>query len=345
MKRLFAILLAALMIMSVLAACKSSKKTGGTDNSATAATTSDTSSAETTASGTQEPSLPTTTASGAAEPPPTTETGGPADAMEVLINGYLDLIVGNTLMSEIADYEEHEHRLIRAHQKEFDAIVALGQAALPVLDKMIRTIQKESWELYQQNREHYYEKYSFLDVREIIMCQAVYSLDPGRYNKSSTSPDGKIMLIATVHSLFPHVYGQIYWEYIIVDVESGETLFTVEIESGDIDMYWSPDGQYAAVSYRQGRWYYVEIIGVEQKRLLNLPSRFDLIEATGNSVYDLIVMYWFGKWNGNGTAEVVFDSFPLDHGFSGSYIFDLANESIVSVSHEFYDYREDNENN
>lgn len=203
------------------------------------------------------------------------------------VNSYLDEIVSNP--SEYTDEREY----INAHPEAFSAIVALGDSALPGLDRAAGGVQYEN---------------SADNCRKYVAMAAKYAIKPELYDLVYTSPDGRAQLKLsplTFHTLWEPFTG-ITYALSITDTESGASLipenFVCEV-SGDFEVFWSPDGRYAALSQGYRHLFTSLIIfDVRTSKLTDLSDRAAIQSALGqellvldsdtNNTYDRLHCYF-----------------------------------------------------
>ena len=245
-----------------------------------------------------------------------------ADTLDIAekIEEYLDIIT--------ADGEEFdsEKQFIEAHPDEFAGIVALGEEALPYLNKLAA----QYYEAYNTDR------YS----RSIIAMAAAYEIDPGLYDRIYLSPDGNYMLNATVAEFFKagDPFTGIIYDLSLVECGTGEVKASIK-SSAYIDVEWSPDSRYAAVSDKlsvtDDDLFYgmTAVFDVQNENVKYMPYGKFLSALLGvlNRQLDICAYdIWFGDWVCEGCVEIDYRVIT-DSGrkaVTGRYIYDLVNEKI-----------------
>ena len=196
----------------------------------------------------------------------------------------------------LADYNvfDDEQYYIDARPEAFAAIVALGEDAIPYLDNI-----SIGFVPYDSSVENY---------RRIMAMAAKYAIKPELYDLVYTSPDGRAQLKLsplTFHTLWEPFTG-ITYTLSITDTESGASLipenFVCEV-SGDFEIFWSPDGRYAALSQGYRHLFTSLIIfDVRTSKLTDLSDRAAIQSALGqellvldsdtNNTYDRLHCYF-----------------------------------------------------
>ena len=125
---------------------------------------------------------------------------------------------------------------IDAHPEAYSAILALGDAALPYLQKVIT----ETSPLFT-NRIH-------------MAKTAAYAIDPALYDIVTESPDGAYRLTLKVQSFFSSHIAEIGTEYggmLLTDTASGAELFRKQ--ANEVLWYpeiaWSSDSRFAVITH------------------------------------------------------------------------------------------------
>ena len=123
---------------------------------------------------------------------------------------------------------------ITAHPKAYDAIVALGDAALPYLQQIVAETPLRT-------------------PHRIRMAQTLaHAIDPDLYDTVSTSPDGTVQLSIDAADFFyvSDETGIFYKDITLTDAVSGEVLAKSETESiCHPEITWSPDSRYAVIHH------------------------------------------------------------------------------------------------
>lgn len=225
-----------------------------------------------------------------------------------------------------------EWEYIDAAPEAFDAIIALGQTALPYLTDLGKNVQ-----MYDSSPENY---------QRILARYAAYTIQPERYNLMYPSPDGKCVLTwepVTFMTMVDPFMGTTY-KVSVIDVETSEVLVAGKIVPPDVEAshYWSPDSRYVAVSvgYRHSfRDVYVfDTVGAECIRLPNEEDLEALLESeltyydVENDVEFSYVHILFEAWGEDTiTARIMLSSAVGGGAEIGTYTYDLAKRETTQL--------------
>jgi hypothetical protein len=164
------------------------------------------------------------------------------DDIAVLINKNLDII--------LTDYKSDEQKNIDAHPNEFAEIIALGEAALPYLNDIVKKFN-----------DYYFSKDYYNTYRCVMAMKAAYTSKPELYDIDYPSPDGKYILKAGIYSFLDYIYNstvQLEKNISIIDCETGNVLFLSNMIYTNLSVGWSLDSRYAIISSGHFR-YFTEI--------------------------------------------------------------------------------------
>jgi hypothetical protein len=244
-----------------------------------------------------------------------------AESLEDMINRNIGIIThGASLHSVSNDIENRfEHGLLDAHPDAFAEIVALGEAALP-----------------------YLEGIGSGGLRRVIARAAIYAINPEPYDLISMSPDGKHTIKSTVLSFtaFGITYdGVIYDPALLIDNTTGEVIWRDEYSSYGYHVNWSPDSQYAAITFPTRRTCRVSILDTQTLEYITPPHFSELYDVI--DVYALLSEYYwqeyfyFSEWVTDNKAKIGFpvrdkciNSFEITECW---YVFDLTTRNIIDV--------------
>jgi len=249
----------------------------------------------------------------------------PIDAIEELINYNLDILTaGDYSVFSTPD-------IIDDHPDEFAAIVALGEIAIPYLDAII-------------------VNYTYLDgdigyKRMIIAMHVKYAIKPELYDLVFTSPDGKYAVKASVYSfakIGTHTAGTDYCDVRLVDCATDSVIVTSRWDIyNNIEVEWSPDCRYAAISYGDGRYFdLTDVFDVRNAKYIVL-TRDSEVETI---IWDDLdarfdnTMFYFNEWIADDKIKITIalvNSYMQE--LSGWYIYDLVENEIVDIDYHYID--------
>ncbi len=151
----------------------------------------------------------------------------PYDDISRTVSEQLDILMNVPNAYSAKDY-------IDVHPEAYDAIVSLGDAALPYLKQIVDETPRRM--LYR-----------------IRMAQTLaHAIDPDLYDTVSISPDGTVQLAIDADDFFytSAETGIFYKDVMLTDAASGEVLANAETELiCHPDISWSPDSRYAVINH------------------------------------------------------------------------------------------------
>ena len=232
--------------------------------------------------------------------------------MEIIINGYDSLF--------------YEPGAAEAFPVEFGQIVALGESAFPHLDKIIEDNNK--------NRH------------ESLAMYLKYSIKPELYELNFPSPDGKYAVKADVDSFFVQNLNRNGIRYInrrITPNSDDSALHVLKGVESNIEVEWSPDSRYAAISHGHYHLYfYTDVYNTVNMEYIELPKKEELekllkYELVFNGDESGIIFdrsyFRFSEWVEKDKIKIYITlSSSIGGGFSiGWYTYDLAERKIVDT--------------
>ncbi|MBQ2709789.1 MAG: hypothetical protein IJF67_16065 [Clostridia bacterium] len=230
-----------------------------------------------------------------------------------------------------------EKEIIAVNPAAFDAIVALGEKALPYLAE----VRKNAPLTYNAD---------IADVeRHIVTMAAEYAIEPDLYNKYYPSPDGKRSVklhIENVSSILSPEIGLLYGASVI-DHASGDVLVATENAWYSSTVSWSDDSRYAVI-YEDGFRYFTlpTVLDIERGKVIPLPyEHLNALAMEHDSIENFSGFYGthlhITDWPTADTMKVEFTCVlsavyieGRPHGYTGFYIYDLAAEKIISLEYE-----------
>lgn len=246
------------------------------------------------------------------------------------VDHYLDL-----LMPDVESYSDMQS-VRDKHPEVFDALVALGEDAVPLLQERGQGIRAT----YDSTPENF---------RRMLACTMAQAISPQLYQTDYPSPDGKYAVRAEVDSHFTRwdpFLGTVY-TLSLVDLTSGETLashgsgHSLENASVGFDrppFLWSEDSRYAV--YESGYRHYftsVSLFDTVQGKIVLLPGEEELEALIGeNLIYtedDFTaeqVHCHFAAWYGDCIKIDVLLKSTFGGGAEiGYYIYDIYFDQII----------------
>ena len=246
------------------------------------------------------------------------------------VDHYLDL-----LMPDVESYSDMQS-VRDKHPEVFDALVALGEDAVPLLQERGQGIRAT----YDSSPENF---------RRMLACTMAQAIAPQMYQTDYPSPDGKYAVRAEVDSHFTAwdpFLGTVY-TLSLVDLTSGETLashgsgHSLENASVGFDrppFLWSEDSRYAV--YESGYRHYftsVSLFDTVQGKIVLLPGEEELEALIGeNLIYtedDFSaeqVHCHFAAWYGDCIKiDVLLESNFGGGAVIGYYIYDINFAQII----------------
>ena len=246
------------------------------------------------------------------------------------VDYYLDL-----LMPDVESYSDVQS-VRDKHPEAFDALVALGEDAVPLLQERGQGIRAT----YDSTPENF---------RRMLACTMAQAISPQLYQTDYPSPDGKYAVRAEVDSHFTRwdpFLGTVY-TLSLVDLTSGETLashgsgHSLENASVGFDrppFLWSEDSRYAV--YESGYRHYftsVSLFDTVQGKIVLLPGEKELEALIGeNLIYtedDFTaeqVHCHFAAWYGDCIKiDVLLKSTYGGGAVIGYYIYDINFSQII----------------
>ncbi|MCI8388170.1 MAG: hypothetical protein HFE63_06880 [Clostridiales bacterium] len=237
-----------------------------------------------------------------------------------IINKNLDILIDGS------DSFNSEQQFIDAHPDEYNAIISLGEDALPYLAEISSTFK--AYDISVENNRG-------------IMARAIeYAIMPELYDRVYTSPDGKYMIKAEVATFFGAVWGggwtTQYGRFSVIDVSSDEVIVSVnEIDDYDyctmFEVSWSPDGRYAAVEYSDGRFYTkTAVFDIAGADLILLPRDAEIKQLV-SAEYDIDHPdYYVLEWLDGGKVKIsIYFRCGIVSETDGWYVYDLEARKIV----------------
>ena len=309
LKKFIAFILTLTAIVSILASCAIS---GDSDVSS--------SSNNSTLS---ENSIATSKETSSSETSSETSNEESSDSMTLLINGYFDIILDGIDRLDFGSYE-NEAGLAEKYPSQTAELVNLGEAAFPVLDDIISE--------------------SIILTRRAFAEYIKYKIKPELYDLDYPSPDNKYSIKASVHTfLYTGSTAKIYGDINLVDNTENKVIAMSDISDVEINVNWSTDSKYAAVTSGFATQYYfkTDIFDLQNSKLIKLPSYKDIGEFTGtNSKYSDYngVQFNFSEWLTDNKVKI--DIYTIISGLSGGvgkgwYVYDLKTNKIVDDHYVF----------
>ena len=246
------------------------------------------------------------------------------------VDHYLDL-----LMPDVESYSDVQS-VRDKHPEVFDALVALGEDAVPLLQERGQGIRAT----YDSTPENF---------RRMLACTMAQAISPQLYQTDYPSPDGKYAVRAEVDSHFTRwdpFLGTVY-TLSLVDLTSGETLASHgsghSLENAYVGFdrppfLWSEDSRYAV--YESGYRHYftsVSLFDTVQGKIVLLPGEEELEALIGeNLIYtedDFTaeqVHCHFAAWYGDCIKiDVLLESNFGGGAVIGYYIYDINFAQII----------------
>ncbi len=249
------------------------------------------------------------------------------DEMKAVINENLDILMSDS------DGFYSEKEFIDAHPDAFENIIALADVALPYLN-----------EIADENQYTYSED----TIKNCLIAKAAaYVIKPDIYDVMLPSPDEKYKIIATRagFSMLANEY-QEYNDIRLLNCLTGlteEILECSDICVRNIDVEWSSDSQYAAISFGMtGYNRDIIIVDVKNKKFHKLPTIDEIKHTVSDedpSVNNLESYYRYvidiDDWliNDNEIIQFVFAlSDPNDsNAVIGYFTYDLIENKILNI--------------
>ncbi len=255
----------------------------------------------------------------------------PADTdLAAAVDHYLDL-----LMPDVESYSDVQSVRDR-HPEVFDALVALGEDAVPLLQERGLGIRAT----YDRSPENF---------RRMLACTMAQAISPQLYQTDYPSPDGKYAVRAEVDSHFTawDPFLSTAYTLSLVDLTSGETLASLggghSLENAYVGFdrppfLWSEDSRYTV--YESGYRHYftsVYLFDTVQGKIVLLPGEKELEALIGeNLIYtedDFTaeqVHCHFAAWYGDCMKIDVLLKSTFGGGAEiGYYIYDIYFDQII----------------
>ena len=199
----------------------------------------------------------------------------PEPTVNTMTEAEIKAVIDENLDILLTDGDEYysEKEFIDAHPEAFEAIVALGEAALPYL--------KEIGDQYGYNGGDFSK-----NNRCFLAKAAEYVIKPDLYDMVVPSPNGKYAVKIIVNSFvgLNDPFSGIYYHLNLIDIETEANiimikdtfLFSWSIYS-ELPIEWSPDSKYVAIE--QGYRHYftvVTVLDVQRADDIILPGEEDV---------------------------------------------------------------------
>jgi len=247
-----------------------------------------------------------------------------SSAVEQTVNKNLDILISDIGASKT------EKDYISAHPEAFDAIVSLGEDAIPYLKSAASNHNTES------------------DRRKMAMA-AAYAIKPELYDLVYPSPDGIHSIVLRVESFFHFIYHKdqatSYGRADLVD-ENGTVLCSADLVDQDLNAYdsitldWNPERTYVAIKlsgfFRQG----VRIMDIKNTVSVDLPSMNEKIAPIAAPDVDWsnadtfkvnINNTYFDKWLDNNSAKIRFEYSTSVCYIEGTYVLNFKTGEITEL--------------
>lgn len=230
--------------------------------------------------------------------------------IETEIYKKLDIIISTPNASSNSD------DYIKAHQTEYEEIIAMGDAALPYLYSI--------WEVDS-------------GLRGMIALTAMINMRPEINIHAAQSPDGKyraetkgIDFDIQISGLYPAE------EIRIIEWDTQKVAWSVMPGYLDTNFAWSPDSRYIAISYMARIYRETIVIDTYDMSLANIPQMNELWPLIGSfsepkadradPCFSII------EWVNDTNIRISFKWIDKDENeYIGEYVYDLANEQIVEL--------------
>ena len=199
----------------------------------------------------------------------------PEPTVNTMTEAEIKAVIDENLDILLTDGDEYysEKEFIDAHPEAFEAIVALGEAALPYL--------KEIGDQYGYNGGDFSK-----NNRCFLAKAAEYVIKPDLYDMVVPSPNGKYAVKIIVNSFvgLNDPFSGIYYHLNLIDIETEANIIMIKdtflfpwFIYSELPIKWSPDSKYVAVEEGY-RYYYtvVKILDVQKADYINLPDKEDV---------------------------------------------------------------------
>jgi len=164
---------------------------------------------------------------------------------------------------------------------------------------------------------------------------AQYIIKPELYDLVFPSPDGRYAVKASVYSFLNcgiNVSGIDYYNIKLVDCTTDSDVIVLDGFDNNIEVEWSSDSRYAAMSHGQGRYFYMtDVFNVADANFITLP--YDEIAVTISNELGISfdnVLFYFNEWS---TEDRIKIKMALGSNYiqtvNGWYIYDLVEKEIV----------------
>ncbi|MCL2159355.1 MAG: hypothetical protein FWH48_08110 [Oscillospiraceae bacterium] len=241
------------------------------------------------------------------------------DNLAEFINKNLDVILPD-------DFTVASFELIDAHPDEFAEIVKLGEASLPYLDEIIENSRGS---------------------RMLMAMYVQYTIRPELYDLVFLSPDGKYAVKASLvlsYFFWPQEIRH-YDDIKIIECSTGSVIAASDIVTRNIEVEWSPDNRYAALSHGiSGYFRETAIIDVPGADFIFLPDAQEvkqlIAEKATPEQIDLLnylerYIFVLEKWVAGDEAKIAIAFSFTAHAFRkvllGRYIYDLSKKEVTSI--------------
>ena len=243
-----------------------------------------------------------------------------ASTVEQTVNKNLDILISDMGASKT------EKDYISAHPEAFDAIVSLGEDALPYLKSAAGDNNTES------------------DRRKMAMA-AAYAIKPELYDLAYPSPNGEYTLVLRVESFFGSAYHMdqvtLYGKADILDSD-GKIIVSAELDGASdrlydhVDVEWRPDSSYAILKLSGFFYFDVDIIDINNAVKVEIPSvKDDIIPmldrdfapegSDGSEQYQVV------SWQGDNAVKLQFSYYSTDITVGGTYVLNLKTGEISEL--------------
>jgi len=239
-----------------------------------------------------------------------------------------------------SNLEEIQGNAGEINSELFDEIVALGEKALPFLERITNWTDEEiSW-------------YPGLEFEHrLLAVHAIYAIKPEKYDILSLSPNGEYtaqVAVASFAMFYNH--GQNFNIVQIVKNATGEIVCEADMTNVvgyggiyDAAISWSADNKFAVIECSGRRWGSAIAINVQTKDCARLPGEEEMIAYVfpGENYGSLISVprFWFevDSWENKSVVKIsyILGEITNNREFSGWYTYDLNQGKILEIDYCF----------
>lgn len=250
------------------------------------------------------------------------ETSKPDESdIDGFINWYFDTFTSNedNLDLYVLDY-------VNKTSDDFAKIVNFGEDAFKLLDDIIINLKEYDLVSYQRHALALYIK---------------YSIKPELYEHMYYSPDKKSALKESPKwfGRFTPFEDDIKYKFELIDCTTQKVKLTADDAFGLVEIEWSPNSQYVAISHGEMRRFYMtDAIDVKEAKFIELPKQKELIEILNEKYPNKYYVggsfsFEFEEWVDENKIKISFilcsDSVMPD--CEGWYIYDFTKTEIVDI--------------